>query len=81
MCMHVVITSPMSIIYYITPEEVKEFQRLKKTSNIRPNMNINYVIQNDPNIYPLNTLRNMAIAQVQTSHFYLSDMDVWPSRP
>ena len=30
-------------------------------------------------IYPINRLRNIAIADVATSHFILFDMDVWPS--
>ena len=30
-------------------------------------------------VYPINTLRNIAIRGVQTSHFFLSDMDFWPS--
>lgn len=31
-------------------------------------------------VYPINRLRNIAIADVATSHFILFDMDVWPSR-
>lgn len=30
-------------------------------------------------VYPINRLRNIAIAEVTTSHFVLFDMDVWPS--
>ena len=30
-------------------------------------------------VYPINRLRNLAIADVTTSHFVLFDMDVWPS--
>lgn len=29
--------------------------------------------------YPINKLRNIAIRNVRTSHFFLSDMDFWPS--
>ena len=75
-----VIASPMSIVYYIAPEQVAEFKRLYQMSSLRPNMKVNYVVQEDPLLYPVNKLRNMAIAQVETTHFYLSDMDVWPSR-
>ena len=71
----------MSIIFYVLPTEVEEYRRLYKTSPIRPNMKISYLVQEDPLFYPVNKLRNMAISQVQTTHFYLSDMDVWPSRP
>mgnify|MGYP002463943313 FL=1 len=31
-------------------------------------------------IYPLNRLRNIAIANVQTTHFVVFDMDMWPAR-
>ncbi|OAO15374.1 glycosyltransferase-like protein LARGE2-like protein [Blastocystis sp. ATCC 50177/Nand II] len=30
-------------------------------------------------IYPLNRLRNIAIANVQTTHFVVFDMDMWPA--
>ena len=30
--------------------------------------------------YPINSLRNLAIERVQTSHVYVADLDAWPSR-
>ena len=30
-------------------------------------------------IYPINTLRNIAISKVKTSHFIIADIDTWPS--
>ena len=53
----------MSIVYYIAPEQVAEFKHLYQTSSLRPNMKVNYVVQEDPLLYPVNKLRNMAIAQ------------------
>ena len=29
--------------------------------------------------YPINTLRNIAISKVKTSHFIIADIDTWPS--
>ena len=29
--------------------------------------------------YPINKLRNAAINQVKTSHFFLTDIDLWPA--
>ena len=29
--------------------------------------------------YPINKLRNMAIKRIHTTHFYMCDMDFWPS--
>ena len=34
---------------------------------------------NDTNTYPINLLRNLAINAVTTSHFWLTDMDMWPA--
>lgn len=73
--------SPMSIVFCIPPSEVANYTKLYQSSVIRPNMKITYYVQNDPNLYPVNYLRNRAIKQVSTTHFYLSDMDVWPSSP
>ena len=30
-------------------------------------------------VYPINTLRNIAISKVKTSHFIIADVDTWPS--
>lgn len=30
-------------------------------------------------VYPLNRLRNIAIQNIQTTHFIVFDMDMWPS--
>ena len=35
-----------------------------------------FVSDND---YPTNALRNIAIQRVATSHFWVMDMDMWPS--
>ena len=32
-----------------------------------------------PESYPVNKLRNMAISHVKTSHYFLIDIDMWPS--
>lgn len=33
-----------------------------------------------PNLYPVNALRNLASLEVRTTHFLLTDIDLWPSR-
>lgn len=30
--------------------------------------------------YPVNRMRNIAIENVATTHFFVCDMDLWPSR-
>ena len=71
--------SPMSIVYYFPKENESYFLSLKAESNLRPNIIVDYVIQTDPFYFPINTLRNRAIDNVKTTHFWLTDMDVWPS--
>ena len=34
----------------------------------------------EDSIYPLNRLRNIAISNIQTTHFIVFDMDMWPAR-
>lgn len=72
-------SSPMSIVYYFPKENESSFLKLKAESNLRPNIIVDYVIQTDPFYFPINTLRNRAIDNVKTTHFWLTDMDVWPS--
>ena len=73
------ICRPMSIVYFIPPENLTEFEHLRATTPLRENMVISYILQENPDIFPINLLRNKAIEQVKTTHFWLSDMDVWPS--
>ena len=70
----------MSIVYFFPPENLTLFEELKANTTLRPNMLISYELQTDPDVFPINLLRNRAIDQVQTTHFWLADMDVWPSR-
>ena len=72
--------SPMSIIYYIPEEDVSDLKARMKSTKLRDNIHIQYVIRENASMYPVNALRNKAIDAVQTSYFYISDMDVWPSR-
>lgn len=34
----------------------------------------------DPESYPVNRLRNVALRAVQTSHLLMTDIDIWPDR-
>ena len=74
-----IIFSPMSIVYFFPPENLTLFEEPKANTTLRPNMLISYELQTDPDVFPINLLRNRAIDQVQTTHFWLADMDVWPS--
>ena len=37
------------------------------------------VTANSESLFPINTLRNTGIRQVITSHYAVTDMDLWPS--
>ena len=69
----------MSIVYYISEEEENSYLQLLSNSTLRENIRVDYVIQTDPSFFPINYLRNRAIQNVVTSHFWLADMDVWPT--
>lgn len=34
----------------------------------------------DPESYPVNRLRNVAVEAVRTSHFLMTDIDIWPDK-
>lgn len=70
----------MSIVYFIPEKDISDLKALMKNTTLRDNIHIQYVIQKNASVYPINALRNRAVDAVKTSHFYISDMDVWPSR-
>ena len=51
-----------------------------KSLDIPKRLNIIAYFSDSAEPYPINKLRNIAIDQVQTTHFWLADMDMWPSR-
>ena len=71
---------PISIVFYIPETDVPTLNSLRANSSIRSNIHIEVVIQSNSSYYPVNKLRNIAISHVNTSHFYISDMDIWPAR-
>lgn len=64
--------SDLRLVLYIIPEN--------ETNCIyRSIMNNTHCIPMSTSIYPINTLRNLAIQNIHTSHFLNLDMDMWPS--
>ena len=53
---------------------------MEKDLRLRSNIHLECVIKIEGVAFPINHLRNIAVDHVKTSHFYLSDMDIWPSR-
>ena len=68
----------MSIMFYLQADEVDEFNTKRRESNLREDIQLDYILCTNSSIYPINKLRNLAIQRVNTSHIYVSDMDNWP---
>ena len=68
----------MSIMFYLQADEVEEFHSKRRESNLRNDIQLDYILCTNSSIYPINKLRNLAIQRVNTSHIYVSDMDNWP---
>lgn len=78
-----IIISPFSIaIKVIKGEETKVISQLMKMQLPPRIRTILYVVQKKQKYYhdfPVNLLRNIAIVNIQTSHYIVFDMDMWPA--
>ena len=52
---------------------------IKSQMGLEERVSIVLYLQSNSSLYPINKLRNVAIQNVRTSHFFMSDMDMWPS--
>ena len=71
--------SPISIALYLKKEDWETFMTVKSQMGLEERVSIALYLQTDSSLYPINALRNIAIQNVHTSHFFMSDMDMWPS--
>ncbi|KAK8808485.1 hypothetical protein WA158_008386 [Blastocystis sp. Blastoise] len=72
---------PMSIAVYMNKSEIAKFEAYRQTTEIFPRMKLtSLVVQDTSKEYPINKLRNIAIKHVETSHFWIADMDMWPTK-
>ena len=70
--------SPISLVITLEPELVKNISDYE--SILIPYSHITYQFyESNDTYYPINTLRNIAINNIKTSHFFVCDMDFWPS--
>ncbi|XP_075401946.1 xylosyl- and glucuronyltransferase LARGE2 [Tenrec ecaudatus] len=72
---------PMSLALYLTDAEAQQFLRFVEGSpvlSVRRNVAYHLVYREGP-LYPVNHLRNVALAQALTSHVFLSDIDFLPA--
>ena len=68
----------ISIAIRIDDSSKPTLQSLLKTYPFPQRLHLSYLVDNS-NHYPINRLRNLAINNTVTSHFFLTDIDVWPA--
>ena len=73
--------SPFSIALFLHPEEANSFRTRFDSDNFDRRLSILPFIATEPGVYPINKLRNLAIQNSKTNHFWLADLDMWPSGP
>lgn len=71
--------SPSIAVVYLFRHELPAFRRDLFKEHLPHYQRIIPYISRDSDRYPINELRNIAIQQVKTTHFFSSDIDVWPS--
>ena len=77
--MQIIICRPFSIAFFLYGQSAEIYQNVIKTMQIPKRMNIIPHFSENAEPYPINMLRNIALDQVQTSHLWLADMDMWPA--
>ena len=68
-----------SIAMFITRSNEKDYRQAMRNNAYPDRLHLTEFIAEDNKNYPINMLRNLAIEAVKTSHFWLADMDMWPS--
>lgn len=73
------ISRDLSIAVFVTAREETTLRRIVENGNYESRLRITPLMAQNNKEYPINKLRNLAIRNVRTSHFWLTDMDMWPS--
>ena len=78
------IFSPMVVSMLVRKDDVLNVKQQLQKANLPSSYHIILVIaqQSSPfySNFPVNKLRNIAIRHIVTSHFFVMDMDLWPTR-
>lgn len=72
---------PMSLALYLTDAEAQQFLRFVEASEVlsaRQDVAYHVVYREGP-LYPINQIRNVALAQALTPYVFLSDIDFLPA--
>lgn len=73
-------SSPLSITFFLTANTSVLYNEIYDSLSLPKRLHISYYLSKSNGIYPINKLRNIAIDHVNTTHFWVADMDMWPSR-
>ena len=74
----ILIFSPILIVITLKGNEIHEIEQYRTALEPFPLITYQFFETNET-YYPINTLRNVAINNTKTSHFFVCDMDFWPS--
>ena len=69
----------MSIALFISDNNWELYMESKEQLGLDNRIEITLYKQKEEGVYPINLLRNIAIKNVKTTHFFMADMDMWPS--
>ena len=64
---------------FLLQSERKAYEKALSSAQLENRVHITIFTSENNKEYPINKLRNIAIESVKTSHFWLADMDMWPS--
>lgn len=72
---------PMSLALYLTDAEAQQFLRFVEASEVlSARQDVAYhVVYREGSLYPINQIRNVALAQALTPYVFLSDIDFLPA--
>lgn len=75
-----IICRTLSIAFFLYGKGTAVYEEVIKTLDVPKRLNIISYFSDSAEPYPINKLRNIALDHVQTTHFWLADMDMWPAR-
>lgn len=71
---------PMSVAIFVLERDLETFHQQVQESQLNARLSLVIYTSKDNTTYPINKLRNLAIMDSKTTHFWLTDLDMWPSR-